>query len=141
MPKKKTIKKVDESATVSPERWREGIQNQGVVKTYTVEELSAMLAAAQQDAGLIVTDPTMDLPTGSIPAHLIADKSALPSPESRTSSPVQPPARLWGNHSLSGPSPILADVQRPQSLITNIQPGQLASTISPPPMKHFGRGQ
>jgi len=107
--------------------------------TVSMEQLQAMIADAVKAAqptsienanSRLITDPTMDLPTGDIPRHLIADKSSLPPAGERAASPIQPPARLWGKH--IAPSPIQSQVQ----------PGiHAGSSISPPPMRHFGKGQ
>lgn len=126
------------------------------VISVTPEQLSEMIKAAVAAAvesgkprDLYPPDPTMDLPTGEIPAHLIADRSNLPPPDERTPGCVQPPPKLWGSH--LNPSPIAAAAaQARASQIAHqgvLDPATgnpynqvktpQATQISPPPSRNF----
>lgn len=120
-----------------------------LVQPFTAAQLAEMLRAAQISEGLVPVDPTMDLPTGEIPAHLIADKSALPPLDARGSAPAaQLPGKAHGSFGINGipllvpqlgDAPVVpAGVINPAtgSFYTQIGP-RPATQISPPPSRRF----
>lgn len=112
------------------------------VKPFTADELRAMLAELEP----VGTDSTMDLPTGSIPAHLIADKLLLPPVDQRTSTSIQPPANTHGRFDINGIPVIAPGVAGPLPanlnpatghILAQIMPQNRGGCISPPPTKFF----
>lgn len=113
-----------------------------VTPAFTREELLAMLNALP---GGIQADPTQDLPTGAIPAHLIADRSKLssdPADWKAGAAPQAPPA-VHGKFGLNGipliaPGVDLGQTINPATGEFYIQPGpRQATQISPPPSRRF----
>lgn len=121
----------------------EAVEAAKTIVVYSREELLAMLQQLGPDPDQ--ADSTMDLPTGVIPAHLIADKSQLPPVGERTSGPVQPPAKIHGSFSLNG-IPVLASPLGPLpanidpatgQILAQIMPPRQGGCISPPPSRNF----
>lgn len=118
------------------------------VKPFTAAELRAMLAELEP-AGV---DSTMNLPTGAIPAHLIADKSLLPPVDQRTSTSIQPPANTHGRFDINGIPVIAPGVHTNAAgvaagtanidpstgyILAQVMPANRGGCISPSPTKFF----
>lgn len=113
------------------------------IQAFTEEQLLGLLRDMRLKNGTIPIDTTVDLPIGPTPAHLVADKGALPPIDDRTSAPLQVPAARLGRFDING-IPVLASPVIPES---NIDPrtgsfytqiGHRPKTqISPTPSRRF----
>jgi hypothetical protein len=121
-------------------------EGEAFVKQFTADQLRAMLREIGE-AEYGGADQTMDLPTGVIPAHLIADKSNLPPVGERAVASIQPPAKLHGCFDINGipviapgvsagPIPFNVDPASGR-ILAQITPPRVGGQISPPPSRNF----
>lgn len=102
------------------------IEDERQVAPFTEEQLRAMLADIEA--------------AKPVPAHAVADKSALPPAGERSEAPVQAPAKIHGSFSINGIPVFSPGVNINPS--TGFPHNQVVAAprggmISPPPSKNF----